>query len=188
MHVRTAAFVAAVCALAAAYPARAEIPLDLTPEELDCQNATFVGSTTYVQQVFAARHDCFLDYMQNAPAGVDCNARLEEGGTGDALTDERLDQAQRTLSETLTRNCFGLLFDNLGFPGFCPIDIAGEYTSIDHEVCIVLASDDVVEVLFGIEHPTPIEPPLATSESGCGDTVGRKASRMFVNEIEARNT
>jgi len=186
-HVRAAVLASSLWVLVGPLAARAEIPLDLTPEELDCQNATFVGSTTYVQQAFAARHDCFLDYMKNAPQGVDCNARLEDGGTGDPLTDERLDQAQRNLSETLTRNCFGLLFDNLGFPGFCPIDIAGEYTSIDHEVCILMASDDVVDVLFGIEHPTPIDPPLATSESGCGDTIGRKASRMFVNEVEARN-
>jgi hypothetical protein len=170
----------------AARPARAAIPLDLTPAELDCQNATFVGSTTYVQQAFAARHDCFLDYMKTAPQGVDCSARLENGGTGDALTDQRLANAAATLSETLTNNCAGVSFGNLGYPGFCPIDVGGDYTSADHEVCILTASDDVVDVLFAIEHPIPIDPPLALDESGCGDTIGRKSSRMFVNEVEAR--
>ena len=186
-HVRATALAALLSALALAYPAGAQTLPTLSPEELDCQNATFVGSTTYVQQVFAARHDCFLDTMTNAPEGIDCGAHLEDGGTGDAAIDTRLQQAAEVLSDTLDAQCAGLSFASLGYPGFCPIDIVGEYTSIDHQVCILLASDDVIDVLFGIEHPTPIDPPLTTSESGCGDTIGRKSSRMFVNEVEARN-
>lgn len=184
--VRAAVLAALVSALAARDSARAEIPLDLSAEELACQNATFVASTTYVQQTFAARHDCFLDYMKNAPEGVDCHARLENGGTGDVLTDQRLDQAASTLSDTLMSKCAGILFDKLGFPGFCAIDVVGDYTLVDHEVCLRTGSDEVVDVLFGIEHPTPIDPPLITKESGCGDTIGRKSSRMFVNEVETR--
>lgn len=190
-RVRIMAASLAMCGLAAASQAGAEIPFDLTAEELDCQNATFVGATTYVQQVFAARHDCFLDYMKNGTEGVDCNARLENGGTGVASIDARLQQALEVLSDSLNAKCADLdstNFERLGYPGFCPIDTVGGYSPIDHEVCILIASDDVVDVLFGIEHPTPIAPPLTSAERACGDTIGRKASRMFVNEVEARNT
>jgi hypothetical protein len=176
-------------ATAAIRPAAAEIPLDLTPEELDCQNATFNAGTTYVQQAFGARHDCILDTLKNfTPAATDCFATLEEGGTGDPTIDARLDAAARRLSETLLAKCTGLFFDNLGFPGFCPIEFDGTYDSIDHEVCILTASEGVVDRLLRIEHPQPPLLPVSTSDAGCGDTIGRKSSSMFANEVDTRTT
>ena len=166
--------------------AAADLPV-LSPEEIACQKATFTSATSYIQRAFAARQDCLLEAMKgNLAPTVDCFARLDDGGTGDVATDTSLDAAARAVAVDITNPCIGLDFTNLGFPGFCPIVVEGEYTLLDHEVCILTASDDVIETLLGIEYPWPIDLPVANAPRSCGDTIGRKSSQMFVNETDTR--
>jgi hypothetical protein len=177
----------AALALLAPVPVEAQTP-ELTPEELDCQNATFNAGITYARQAFGARQDCLLEVMKGTLLPeTDCFAAVEGGGTGDPITDGALDAAQRAVAVAITSPCIGLDLANLGFPGFCPNTIEGDYTLLDHELCIVGGTDTVVDKLLRIEHPWPIElPVLPLVDRGCSDTIGRKAARMFYNEADVR--
>lgn len=178
---------AALLGLLSPIASEAQIPT-LTPEELDCQNATFNAGITYARQVFGARQDCLLEVMKGTLLPeTDCFAAVEQGGTGDPATDQALDNAQRAVALEITNPCIGLDLSILGFPGFCPNAIEGDYTLLDHELCIVGGTDIIVDKLLRIEHPWPIElPVLPLVDRGCSDTIGRKSARMFYNEADVR--
>ncbi len=161
---------------------------ELTPEELACQDALFNAGTTYTRQSFDARHNCLLEVMRGAlTSEIDCFAAVEAGGTGDLATDTALDAAQRNIAIEITNLCIGLDYTNLGFPGFCPNEVDGEFSLLDLELCITQSTDDVIDTLLRIEHPWPIELPVARLvDRGCSDELGRRSARMFYNEVDAR--
>lgn len=185
--VSTAAFgVGLVAAGATTAPAQDELPF-LTDQEIACQANVNDAVRIYLNDVFAARHDCFLDQMRgDLSMDVDCRASVDDG-TGDDDVDAALRLAADRVFADVTSACFTVDLTFLGFPGTCDDEDGGVFSAFNLEACLRNTADEQVDFLLGFEQPAVVQG-LEGSDRNCQDDISRRSARMFIKEYEARST
>jgi hypothetical protein len=185
---RSSTYAMMLCALVLAVPAtsRAQEALPfLTTAELRCQRLTNKATTLYLNNVFNARRDCYVEQMKGAlPLANDCRAPIDEG-TGLEDTDERLRSAQAKILSDIATTCLTVDLAVLGFPGTCEDPDGAPFTAFDLELCIRNASDEITDTLLGIENPE-VEFVYELPQRNCQAAISRKSSKLFINEFTAR--
>jgi hypothetical protein len=190
MHSRFFKYAPIFCALAMlcspiAAQAIDELPF-LTTEELRCQLLEKNAANQYVNNVFAIRHDCFLEQMKGTiPLANDCRASVDSG-TGDPATDERLRNAQAKILADITSACLATNLEILGFPATCEDADGPPFTAFDLETCVRDTSDKVIDELIEIEQPRLLSV-YPNPERNCQADISQKASKLFINEFDARS-
>jgi hypothetical protein len=162
-----------------------ELPV-LTADELRCQRLLKNAANQYVNNVFVIRNDCLLEQMKGTIAlANDCRASVDNG-TGDTATDDALRSAQAKILADITSACLAVDLDVLGFPATCDDGDGPPFTAFELETCVRVTSDQVIDELINIEQP-PLESVYPNPERNCQADISQKASKLFVNEFDARS-